>query len=581
MKRSKKELVTLITIIVLIVFIVSILLFIICFTDTFKSNKERFFKYAYSFTEDEQTLQNLENYFQKQLTTPFESNGIYKTTISDNEETALSSKEQEILNNTNITFDGKVDFENSLLAENVSIAYTDETKVPLNIEITKELLAIQSDFIGKKYIATTLKDIFNINIKDILDSYKENKEKTEIKYKELKELFKKNYKNYTNAIMSSIDDSKFIKVNENESTGYKVTLNSNDLKNITVAILETLKKDQEILDKLNEIVEMLDANSTMKITPELIDRYINGINNKEDNYDVDYGYNIDFDNTESFESMSQNNNNTNIEITAFSSNNNTSQILIKMENVEVTAKKDCTDNKAQYELSIKSKEQINTNLKVSFEGLKTANNVNETYEFGYKYDDGVNVIHNLTRNVAFVDSIDVEELNEDNMINLDNMEEEQKQNLSNRINERINEVNEMQMNELGIKTDILLYELPFSMMHYGENGILARAKEAQDKLTEERQKEEQSLSQMEIKIFNYRFEEYEKDNVEGRVINNLIDTVKLNNEENKEHQIRISANVSRWDYENNQADVESHYRITFEKDDKGYINLIKIEDSYF
>ena len=84
----------------------------------------------------------------------------------------------------------------------------------------------------------------------------------------------------------------------------------------------------------------------------------------------------------------------------------------------------------------------------------------------------------------------------------------------------------------------------------------------------------------EVKEFNSKFETYEGDRVSGEKVDELLNTIRSNNEENKDHQIRAMANVQKWDQENNKADSDSNYKIYCEKDEQsGYITVVKIEDA--
>ena len=68
--------------------------------------------------------------------------------------------------------------------------------------------------------------------------------------------------------------------------------------------------------------------------------------------------------------------------------------------------------------------------------------------------------------------------------------------------------------------------------------------------------------------------------MKGTMVNSLIETIRKNNTENPDRQVKAMANVSNWDYDNNKADNNSNYKVTCEEDSEtGYVNVVKIEDT--
>ena len=85
----------------------------------------------------------------------------------------------------------------------------------------------------------TLNSIINIvnQIKDASDKKDETKN-IEITEQEKEQIINR----YTEVLMQSIGDEKFSKTQETSSTGYKLTLTTEDMKSIAVKLLETLKR---------------------------------------------------------------------------------------------------------------------------------------------------------------------------------------------------------------------------------------------------------------------------------------------------------------------------------------------------
>lgn len=86
-------------------------------------------------------------------------------------------------------------------------------------------------------------------------------------------------------------------------------------------------------------------------------------------------------------------------------------------------------------------------------------------------------------------------------------------------------------------------------------------------------------NQAEAEVFNATFKPYMGDSVSGSQINMLIEKVRNTNETMEGKEVRIKANISRWDYDSNKADIESYYKVSCEYDDNGYINTILLEDA--
>lgn len=79
--------------------------------------------------------------------------------------------------------------------------------------------------------------------------------------------------------------------------------------------------------------------------------------------------------------------------------------------------------------------------------------------------------------------------------------------------------------------------------------------------------------------FNAMFTPYEGERVEGTRTNALIQLIRKNNEVNQNFKIKILVNVQKWDKENNTALNDEEYKIYFEKEETGRINVVKIEDA--
>lgn len=572
MRRNKIKFVILIAIIILISITCAIVAFLLLGTDILKSNKEKFVKYALSFTDEDNTYDILKKYYEKQKNTPFESNGSYQTMISDENDTILNEEQRELLNKTTIKFNGKVDLANSLAEEKMSIGYVDENnnpaEIPVNLKMTELLLGVQSDFVGSKYIAieNKLKEYINTETKNSEDIEFDNIDQ---KIEELISIINKNSNKYLSAIMNVLSDDKFEKTKDinTGSEGYKLTINGQDIKNIVVALLDTLKNDNEVINKINEIIE----NNQDKITQEKIQQYITKIENDE--------YSDSGTGLSEFGKKD-------LAITVYNNGNN-KEISLEFDNYSWTFEEVCNNDEITYVILYKTNE-YDVNFTAKFKNLQNLNNINENYNLQIviaSEDIKITEGHLLSRNVKFVDSVNIDSFDDDNHINLDKMEEEPKQNFLKILSERITEINKLYMGKVKSDEPIIIYEIPFTatlnrLIFSGATDIIDKTTENVENRNQRYEEEMSSLQDMAIKTFNSRFEQYEGDRVQGTNVNALIQMVKQNNELEGNEKVKITADVNNWDYNNNRADANSYYKVIMEKNNEsGYINAIKLEDA--
>ena len=90
-----------------------------------------------------------------------------------------------------------------------------------------------------------------------------------------KEELQKLQETYSTIISNGLQKNQFSKLQENGVTGYKLSINQDQFKNVTLQVLEALKNDQSTLDKLNEYAKK--QQNSAKITPSTIDNAIKSI----------------------------------------------------------------------------------------------------------------------------------------------------------------------------------------------------------------------------------------------------------------------------------------------------------------
>ena len=170
--------------------------------------------------------------------------------------------------------------------------------------------------------------------------------------------------------------------------------------------------------------------------------------------------------------------------------------------------------------------------------------------------------YQLTNQVNFIESANIEELTSDNAIILSEYDQSQIEVLMNSITERITKVNREQMEELGISEseNPLFKFIPSVLISNSANDAI-----------------EGSISELEgieISAFNAKFEPYQSTNSMGTTTRGLLTVIQTNNEEEGSQKIE-EINFDGTEYEVTEQNIvfikssiepESYYRVEFEKD---------------
>ena len=358
MNQKKKTKVLLITIICLcIVILLAGAVFTYFSTDIFKSNKELFYKYASKMLDNEKGLfdNTLKQYFQKRNTVPYNNQSEISFNISDSN----NSQNFDSVNNFNITFSGQIDVANSKAYQDISLNYSDNVKFPIKYKQVSNVFGIQSKYFGSKFIAIKSDNLDNMTednqvigeevndlgeiIKNIseIETNNEQTSNTADKYKEV--------------INKELNEENFSKVNEGNLTGYKLTLDGEKCKNILIQLLETLKGDEEILEKLNQYIEDFNINY----------RYIDDI--------IDFIEEADF-------------NDKSLEITIYKDGHSVKKLSIKIDTTLINIEKTSENDSQSFNFSIINNNTEIINVNATFQGLKSIQNVKENYEIKFNIE---------------------------------------------------------------------------------------------------------------------------------------------------------------------------------------------------
>ena len=150
---------------ILIISIIIILILALCVggialaymkTDFLKSEQELFYKYMLSAGEKLSSMQSaeLEAYLERTKNNPYENKSKLSVNVDIPEGMAprLTQDYWQIVNNLNITFNGKVDNSNKRVEQDISINYSDNVSFPLQYKRNEELYAITSNLVLRTFL---------------------------------------------------------------------------------------------------------------------------------------------------------------------------------------------------------------------------------------------------------------------------------------------------------------------------------------------------------------------------------------------------------------------------------------------
>ena len=457
------------------------------FTDLFKSNKELFFKYTAQIVQQENGFigEGLKQYLDKKQNTPYEDNGNIDFDISLPD----LGQNDDVLDNFNISFSGKINKPNAKNEQNITLNYSNDVNFPFYYRKSNDMQGIQSEYIGTKYIA--IKDGQELQGADNVDlSFVDtvaSLQNLQIPYDQIQNL----KTTYFDNIINQIENGKFSKISEENKVGYRLSLTGDELKNVLTQILETLKDDENTIDQLNALLGLQQSSSKIRTTD--IDNLIEDLNNAEVGE---------------------------IEITVYKNNGKVSGLEIKQESLELSLERTESEGQETYNATINLLNNTDTNLNLGlvarFNGLNS-NNIKESYEIsvqGKNQNEDLNYKYTINNSVQFTEAVDIEDFSAQNAVILNDQDEEYVSGLLNAIQDRLIAVNQNQMEQLGATAEQnpLHFVLPTQIL----SDVLGIQSNNQ-------------LSEVEATEFNEKFYLYEGTSQRGVTVRGLLSTIALNN----------------------------------------------------
>ena len=533
MTRKKRRIliVVIIAVILLIIAVACVLLYVN--TDMFKSSQTLFLKYTGKGIENLGTItQVISNEYDEQLeTNPYTSNTQIKVNYIENLGTTAESTENSI-NSLQLTIDGQTnkqeqyDYKNiKLLKDNnqeMRVEYIQENNnYGLRFsDLFNQFAMIENSNLKNLYKNMGYTDEEVANIPDSISINENLFNDINFSSEEIETLKEK----YLNVITQNISKDNFSKLSNQNITinnqsyiadGYALTLTKEQLNNMYVNLLETLKQDEIILGKIDNLqnkintINLYQQNSTINIK----DEFVNSINQKIQEINQS---NIGSDQTQ---------------ITAYEMDGQTAKIAIKTAEYEIDF--DSLGNNGFLQLSLIKGENTseiilerNTNetdltiqtineegkpIKITYSQTNKIDNKNETKNYSLIYeDDEQRVNASIVQNISIVQNLENKvSTNEENAVTLNNLEQGQLQQITNNIKTALN--NKLET----VRQDINISDINNMLINIGL-------------IRDESVLESTVVTETEKNRYNSKYELLQGENLKSEDISRIVDTIKSN-----------------------------------------------------
>lgn len=536
-KKNKKILIILI--ILCIILILGVTFAILYFaTDLFKSNQELFLKYAkgaFENSEDSFIGTDINEYFSKKEQTPYQNQG----TITPNISTQKGQEQFDNVNNFNISYTGEIDNLNSKQKEDISLNYSNDSKMEFSYQQVGEQIGLQADYVNSKYLVSTAEEIPNLdadlgNVIGVLAKLQELKN-IDLSWEEIARI----RDTYFNVLSSNLTEDNFVKVSSQDMTGYQLNITGDSLKNVTIKLLETLQNDTETLDKINEYLKV--QSSSNSITVNNIAKLIEDINNNQDIL------------------------NKTVKITVYEASGKLTGIEINIDENILNITKNKVDTNVGYNISFKGTgdNPVNILLNLNFTNIAANEGITEDYEFQIGNND-ITYNYKLNNNLSFQSASNIEDFSDNNAMILSNYDSAEVASFVAQVRQRIIDVNKELMERIGLlENENPIFKTLPDLSNFFDIDI-ART----------------NLSEEEISAFNQKFELYQNTKLAGVTVRGLLTTIDQNNEQQGQEDGNSEMMITEINFNGEEYDVNEQtvtmlkeevktdvdYRVEFEKD---------------
>ena len=567
MKPNKKKKIIIISIIVVVLLLIMGIVYAFVGTDLMKSNKDMFFKYASQIFDEQNGFLDarMQQYNEKKKSTVYENYGDYSINLTSEN---LDEETLENINNLNISFKGNTDNLNDRMEELIEINYSDDAKfsmlykkiedtygLKLN-EVAKQFVIIEKDNLGK-----LLENLDITNMDDALLAL-ENVDMSNLELdNEIKNKLKETY---LPEIQNSFEDSDFTKVKTEETEGYTLEISSQKLKEIFVKLLDVLKTDEMMLNKLSGILGQ-------EIQEQDIESLISYINSVE----VADGNAI---------------------ITVYQNNGQLRKLELQInDEIKIEIEKTTTDDELEYNVQlILSSEAANTSINFisNYSGLQSLEDIKENYTINIIAGDEstTGFEYNFNNEIKFIDSAEIADFAENDSLVLTDLTKDKLNSVLEQLGNKITQVNEQKLKQVGIKGENpIIYMIPGLsqglLLYTSSNEALINSIDSNGNIEQPSYKENtlqneiMSVEDAEKATFNNEFLIYEGENIRGTDVKSLVMKVIASNMAYEDRQIQVTGDIKIINEEvPNNIETTKNYKVKILYGDDDYINEIKITE---
>lgn len=558
---NSKKIVTVILIVLMLLLIAGgAFAYLYIATDTFKTDREMFFKYFSQITaEDGFFEKGIVDFENKKMQTPYKNSGEITINLEDPGE--LDEKILGKLNELVIRFDGQIDSANQKTEQNIEIDYGNNVILPISYKQDGNKFGLQSDKLSKQYIGIRNEKLKEFATKFGVEDVSEIPDKIELSNVEEKVIFtdeeiEQLKQIYGTVLQQELLEENFTKVKTPQNESYTLELSAEQIKNIIIKMLEATKSNTMIIDKINELILEQDPEIE-KIDVAVIDDLIKRIN-EEDISEMP-----------------------NLRLTIVQSNKQLKQIIIQLGENQIIIEKSSVQDSITYDINCDIKEEsvnsfslieeeaepamINIYFKLQYTGLETLSNVQEKNQFGFSRSEGeqkVGYDYIINANTQFDESISISSLDKSNTVFLNDYDKEQVTKFLSQVGTKLLEINKNQMTELGLKEyeNPILYSNPITMLFIMQI-------EAMNSINDS------SLEDYEKQQFNQTFTTYEGQIVSGSDVNAMIHIIQNSNLVNEERIVKVTLDGNEV---TENVDSSKIYKVEAVYDIDGYIAEMRV-----
>lgn len=388
-------------------------------TDAFKSNKEMFLSYLFDGLKDEK----LEEYIKKQENESYTNKGTIEIT-SSGEDDELDKDTAQMLNNSKITLEGKIDNAKKLAEQTVTVNLSAGINVPITIRRDGDTIGVQSNLLSNKFIAAR-----NENLKSLLEKFEidsdEVPDKIDFDKKRLtKDEIETLKKRYVSILNENLEENSFNKEKIDGQTVITLNISEEKFSEILVKILKTLRDDDIISDKISDTINK--------------DEFKDNINDMIDEIkDID----------------SSENSTMCIKVYINSKELKKAEVSLKDQDNKTIGQLEITKDKNEKDLTYAVKangesedgEEVSIDLKMQYKNIAELNNVEENMEVTLitkNDEDKTKISLNYTNINTFTTNLEIEGIDNNNATILNDASDEELNDLLMTIYEKIGFLND-------------------------------------------------------------------------------------------------------------------------------------------